>query len=105
MNVISHEDMLNEIVGIKGSQERINYEMEVKEQVELFNMGEAIKTARLRKGLSQEQLGNLVGVQRSRISQIEKGIGLTLSIISRSLKALDVHTSIVMEGVGSYSLA
>lgn len=105
MKTTSHEDLLNEIIGMKGTVERNAYEMEVKEQVDLFNMGEAIKAARIQKGLSQEQLGALIGVKRSRMCQIEKGIGLTLSTISRALKALNVPTNIVIEGVGTYSLA
>jgi DNA-binding XRE family transcriptional regulator len=105
MKTTSHEELLNEIIGAKGTDERKAYEQEVKVQVDLYNMGEAIKAARIQRGLSQEQLGALIGVKRSRMCQIEKGIGLTLSTISRSLKALNVHTNIVMEGVGTYSLA
>ncbi len=104
MNTTSHEDLLNEIVGAKGTPARTQYDIEVKEQVDLFNMGEAIKAARLQRGLSQEQLGQLIGVKRSRMCQIEKGVGLTLATISRSLKALNVKTSIVMDGVGTFSL-
>jgi len=105
IKTVTHEDLLNEFVGTKGSSEREVYDQEVKEQVDLYNMGEAIKLARIKRGLSQEQLGEIIGVKRSRMCQIEKGIGLTLSTISRSLKALNVNTNIVMEGVGTYSLA
>lgn len=105
MKTTSHEDLLTEIIGAKGTADRNVYEQEVNEQVDLYNMGEAIKLARIQKGLSQEQLGAMIGVKRSRMCQIEKGVGLTLSTIARSLKALNIHTNIVMEGVGTYPLA
>lgn len=104
METITHEQLLNEIVGAKGTPERDKYEMELTNEVELYNMGEAIKQARLKRGLSQEELGKLIGVKRSRMCQIEKGLGLTLSTISRSLHALNIRTNIVMDGVGIYTL-
>lgn len=105
MKTTSHEALLNELVGKPNSDERKVYIQEVNELVKLYNMGEAIKTARLKQGLSQEQLGALIGVKRSRMCQIEQGVGLTLSTISRSLKALNIRTSIVMDGIGTYALA
>lgn len=104
MKSVTHDELLNEVVGVPGSPERLEYENEVREQVQLYNMGEAIKTARLQRGMSQEELGRLIGVKRSRMCQIEKGVGLTLATISRSLHALNVRTNIVLDGVGVFSL-
>lgn len=105
MKTVSHETLVTEVVGAKGSRQRQRFDMEVEKQVELYNIGEAIKAARLMRGISQEQLGTLMGIKRSRVCQIEKGVGLTMSTISRSMQALQVKTNIVMEGVGTYSLA
>lgn len=105
MKTVSHETLVTEVVGVKGSRQRQRFDMEVEKQVELYNIGEAIKAARLMRGISQEQLGTLMGIKRSRVCQIEKGVGLTMSTISRSMQALQVKTNIVMEGVGTYSLA
>ena len=38
-----------------------------------MNVGEKIKTARLSKGMTQEQLGEIVGVQKSAIAKYENG--------------------------------
>lgn len=38
-----------------------------------MDIGQKIKEARLAKGLTQEQLGNLVGVQKSAIAKYENG--------------------------------
>ncbi len=105
MKTIANETLLDELIGVKGTKQRENFDNEVEKQVELFNIGEAIRAARLMRGVSQEQLGALMGIKRSRVCQIEKGVGLTMSTISRSMQALNVKTNIVMEGIGTYSLA
>jgi transcriptional regulator with XRE-family HTH domain len=38
-----------------------------------MNIGDKIKNARLRKGMTQEELGNALGVQKSAIAKYEKG--------------------------------
>lgn len=38
-----------------------------------MNIGAKIKTARLAKGLTQEELGNILGVQKSAIAKYESG--------------------------------
>ncbi len=105
MKTIANETLVDELIGVKGTKQRENFDNEVEKQVELFNIGDAIRAARLMRGVSQEQLGALMGIKRSRVCQIEKGVGLTMSTISRSMQALNVKTNIVMEGVGTYSLA
>ena len=105
MKTYKIDDVLNEMIGSEGTENRTKFEMAVQQEVDIYNMGEAIKKARLQRGLSQEALGQLIGVKRSRMCQIEKGVGLTLATISRSLHALNVKTNIVMEGVGSFVLA
>lgn len=105
MKIHSQEEALTEFIGEKNSKARRDFDAEVKKEVDLFNMGEAIRIARQQRGLSQEALGQMIGVKRSRICQIEKGEGLTLATISKSLNALQVKSSIVIEGVGCYTLS
>ena len=38
-----------------------------------MNVGEKIRTARIAKGLTQEELGNLLGVQKSAVAKYENG--------------------------------
>ena len=38
-----------------------------------MNIGEKIRNARINKGMTQEELGNALGVQKSAIAKYEKG--------------------------------
>jgi HTH-type transcriptional regulator / antitoxin HipB len=59
--------MKDKYIGKVGSAERENYEYELRMDV----LGRMIKTARQERNLTQEQLGELVGVQKSQISKLE----------------------------------
>lgn len=48
-------------------------------------------------GLTQEQLGEKVGVTKSEISKIENGRGLTFSTINKLSEALDVSAEIELK--------
>lgn len=61
--------MLDTVVGTKGTPRRDKYEADV----DNFLSGEAIKKVRESKNLTQEQLGELMGVQKAQISRIESG--------------------------------
>lgn len=84
MKLYSHEKMLDAVVGKKGTPRRDKYESDM----DNFLIGEAIKQARTRKGLTQEQLAELVGVQRAQISKIESGKSITYSTIVKVFKAM-----------------
>lgn len=68
MKVYTHEEMLDRVIGEKGSPAREKYENDINN----FLIGEAIKQTREAKNLTQEQLGELMGVKRAQISKIEK---------------------------------
>lgn len=59
------------------------------------NIGKLIKDARLAKGLTQEELGNLVGVQKSAIAKYENGrvVNIKRSTLQGLAKALDLKGS------------
>lgn len=56
----------------------------------LTNVGSDIKKMRIENGLSQEQLSNLCGVERSQLSRIESGevLGVTYATIEKILDSL-----------------
>ena len=60
---------------------------------------------RLRKelGLTQQQLGEKVGVTKSEISKIENGRGITFSTINRLSEALGVSAQVVLKPAGTVS--
>lgn len=43
-----------------------------------MNTGEIIKQLRLRRGMSQEELGKKIGVQKAAINKYEKGLVVNL---------------------------
>ena len=63
-------------------------------------VGEAIRKARLAQNLTQEQLGERIGVQRAQISKLEKGTSvITLPTMSRVFQALGIATATLDLGV------
>lgn len=69
--------------------------------------GEIIKKLRIEKGLSQEELGAMVGVQRAAINKYEKGLVVNLKrpVIEKLAYSLGVSPTVIMgfseEGNGS----
>ena len=59
------------------------------------NIGLMIRNERLRKGLTQEELGERVGVGKAQISKIESGKGLTIKTVTKVLDALGM--SVVLQ--------
>lgn len=69
-------------------------EARLKEEIQAYFVGEAIKQARLKQHLTQEELGERVGVKRSQICKLENGkSSITLSTMSRVFKALGIETA------------
>lgn len=60
-----------------------------------MEVGSLIKEARLAKGLTQEELGNLVGVQKSAIAKYESGrvVNIKRSTLQKLSEALDLRGS------------
>ena len=95
MKLYTHEEMLDRIVGTTGTPRRDAMEAELQS----YLIGEAIRQARKEKKLTQSQLGELMGVQRSQVSRIEHGHNLTLSTIIRAFKAMGVPAAFSFGGV------
>ncbi|MEP7197687.1 MAG: helix-turn-helix transcriptional regulator [Saprospiraceae bacterium] len=67
MKTTSLDTLIDKHIGKIGTKKRDAFENELR----LDLLGEAIKKARKSRNLTQEQLGELVGVQKSQISKIE----------------------------------
>lgn len=67
MKTYSLEDLTDKYIGEKGTKKRSEFENELR----LDLLGEAIKRARKERNLTQEELGELVGVKKAQISKIE----------------------------------
>ena len=67
---VSLDKMIDKHIGKRGTEKREAFENELR--IDL--LGQAIKQARQERNLTQEQLGDLVGVQKAQISKIENSV-------------------------------
>jgi len=96
METYTLADMKDKYIGKVGTAERDEYEYELRMDV----LGRMIKTARQERNLTQEQLGQLVGVQKSQISKLESSANsATIDTILKVFKALkaDIHFNVTLE--------
>lgn len=94
MNFTPADEMKDELWGPIGTPERDAMEAQLKEDIQAYFVGEAIKKARLKQNLTQEELGEKVGVKRSQICKLENGkSSITLSTMSRVFQALGIATA------------
>jgi len=67
MQIYTFDEVKDRYLGKKGTDKRDKYENELRMDL----IGEAIRSARKERNLTQEQLGKLVGVKKAQISKIE----------------------------------
>ncbi len=84
------DEVKDKYIGERGTDKREVYEYELRMEV----IGNMIKTARLERHLTQEELGKLVGVQKAQISKLENNANsATIDTIVRVFKALQAEIS------------
>ncbi len=88
-NLKSLDQFINEKIGEKGTEKREQFEGEY----DAFKLGVLIQQAREQKGLTQEQLANLAGTNKSYISRLERNLkDIRFSTLQR----------IINEGLGGH---
>jgi HTH-type transcriptional regulator/antitoxin HipB len=81
------EDLL---IGNKGTPERDEYEFELKTEI----IGDMIKKVRKSRKLTQEQLGELVGVKKAQISRLENNTkNVTVETIIKIFTAMKAEVN------------
>ena len=70
LKTYSLEEITDKYIGKRGTGKREAFENELR----LDLLGEAIKQARLKRNMTQEELGRLVGVQKAQISKLENSL-------------------------------
>ncbi len=94
MKTYSLDEITDKYIGKKGTKKRDSFEYELR----LDLLGEAIKQARKERNLTQEQLGKLVGVQKSQISKIENSLtDARFETIIKVFKALNAKINFNIE--------
>ena len=94
MKKYSSEGLTDQYVGKRGTPKREIFEQELKLEL----IGDAIRKARKAKNLTQEQLGELVGVQKSQIAKIENTTtDARFSTVLRVFEALKAKVKFTVE--------
>lgn len=96
MKMYTLDEMEDKYIGEKGTKERDDYEYELRMEI----LGRMIKSARKERNLTQEQLGELVGVKKAQISKLEKGANsATIDTLLKVFKALkaEIHFNVTLE--------
>lgn len=94
MKTYSLENITDKYIGKKGTKNRDKFDNELR--IDL--LGEAIREARQKKNLTQEELGELVGVKKSQISKIENSTtDARFTTILKVFEALGARVSFNIE--------
>ena len=94
MKTYSLDELTDKYIGKKGTKKRDEFENELR----LDLLGQTIKQIRLEKNLTQEQLGELVGVKKAQISKIENSLtDARFETILKVFKALDAKINFNVE--------
>ena len=93
-------ELLDRDLGPIGTPERDEFEQELADELHAYRVGEAIKKAREAQKLTQAELGERMGVQRSQVCRIESGKSITLASMMRAFRALGVQVALDMKGIG-----
>ena len=94
MKTYSLEELTDKHIGKKGTKRRDVFENELR----LDLLGQTIKQVRLERNLTQEQLGELVGVKKAQISKIENNLtDARFDTILKVFKALNAKVNFNVE--------
>ena len=104
MKTYTLEELTDKYIGEKGTPKRDKFDADLKAELQAYHIGEAIKQARLAKNLTQEELGQKVGVKKSQISRLEKGKSITIASLMRLFTAMEIPLTLDMGGIGKVSL-
>ena len=90
MKTYSLDEIQDEFMGVKGTPRRDEFEF----RLQLDLLGDMIKKTRKERNLTQEELGELVGVQKSQISKLEKNASnVTIQTVLKVFTALRANVN------------
>jgi len=94
MKTYSLEELTDKYIGKIGTKKRDVFEKELR----LDLLGQAIKQARLERNLTQQKLGELVGVKKAQISKVENSMtDARLTTILKVFEALGAKINFNVE--------
>jgi HTH-type transcriptional regulator/antitoxin HipB len=103
LRIYTLDEAKDKHLGKVGTDKRDKYEYELR----LDLLGEMIKQARKERHLTQSQLGEMIGVQKSQISRIESNAkNVTIETILRVFRALKAKVNFNVELIdGEFRIA
>lgn len=104
MKLYTLSEIEDEMIGPVGTPERDQYEQELADELHAYNLGKAVKQARLSQNLTQEQLGAKVGVQKAQISRLERGKNISFSSMTRVFRAMGIPLTLEIGNIGRVAL-
>lgn len=91
MKRYSLEQAKDDLIGKIWTPERDQYEFELKLEL----IGDMIQQVRKQRNLTQQQLGELIGVKKAQISRLENNTGnVTIETILKVFKALEAQVNL-----------
>lgn len=94
LNIRTLDELKDKHLGKVGSEKRDKYEYELRLDI----LGEMIKQTRKKRKLTQSELGEMVGVQKSQISRIERNAkNVTLETVLKVFRALKAKVNFNVE--------
>ena len=94
LEMMTLDQLKDKHIGKVGTLERDKYELDLKVEV----LGEMIKSVRKERHLTQEQLGELIGVQKSQISKLERNTkNVTIETILKVFRAMKANIKFSIE--------
>jgi DNA-binding XRE family transcriptional regulator len=94
MKTYTLEELTDKHIGKKGTKKRDEFENELRLEL----LGQTIKQVRKERNLTQEQLGELVGVKKAQISKIENSLtDARFDTILKVFKALNAKVNFNVE--------
>lgn len=88
MKMMTLDQMKDKDIGKIGTEARDKYEFDLRMEI----LGKMIKSVRKERKLTQEQLGELIGVQKSQISKLERSAkNVTIETILKVFNALKAN--------------
>ncbi len=94
LKVFTLDEMKDKHIGVKRTEKREIYENELRMAV----IGDLIRKTRLERQFTQEQLGKLVGVQKSQISKLENNANsASIDTIVKVFKALKAEINFTIK--------
>lgn len=90
MKLYTLEEVMDEIIGKKGTPERIRFEKETQAKIDEYKLGESLRKEREARNITASELATQAGVSRAQLSRLENGNGGSVLLLTKVCNALGI---------------